>query len=98
MSWRRALILFAVLALLAGACSDRGGEDEGADSGDASSDSTEAAGGEGQFGTIESPYGEGDGGETTDTTAGKVGQDENDTQGITDDSIAVGTIADPGFS
>src|SRR5688500_6205690 len=104
MSLRRLLVLMAAFALIAGACSDRGGEDEGAvDSGDESSESTDGGGGEGQFGTLESPCGEGEGGGgggagSSDTTAGKAAQDENETLGVTEDSIAVGTIADPGFS
>jgi hypothetical protein len=44
------------------------------------------------FGTLPSPCGPGEPG------ALPTGGEEGDTQGITDDSIAVGTIADPGFS
>ena len=100
MRLRRLLVVIAVLALVAGACSDRGGEDEGAVGDEGSSDTTAAGGGEGQFGNLESPCGEGGGGGggSTETTAGRVAQAENDTLGITDDSIAVGTVSDPGFS
>src|SRR5689334_9767488 len=99
MKFRRLLVLIAVFALVAGACSDRGGEDEGATgNGDGSSDTTAAGGGEGQFGTMDSPCGPAEDGGSTDTTAGKAAQDENDSQGISDESILVGTVSDPGFS
>jgi ABC-type branched-subunit amino acid transport system substrate-binding protein len=96
MKLRRGWILLAVVALLVGACSDRGDDDDSVQTDD-EEESTETAGGDG-FGTLESPCGEGGG--TTDTTAAKANQGggEGETQGITEDSIAVGTVADPGFS
>jgi hypothetical protein len=83
---------------VAGACSDRGGDDNEVGSGDESSDDTSGGGGEGQFGNLESPCGEGGGDGSSDTTAAKAGQAESETLGVTDDSIAVGTVSDPGFS
>jgi hypothetical protein len=89
---RRLVVGLAVLALVAGACSsDRGddpsgSEDLGAPLGDT------APADENAFGTLPSPCGEGEPG------ALPTGGDEGDTQGITDDSIVVGTIADPGFA
>jgi ABC-type branched-subunit amino acid transport system substrate-binding protein len=90
---RRIVVVLAVLALAAGACSS----DRGSDNADlAASDTTAPAGstpadGE-SFGTLPSPCGEGEPGALP--TGGEAG----DTQGITDDAIALGTIADPGFS
>src|SRR5688572_11444854 len=82
----------AVLALVGTACSDRG---EDSSSGVDSAETTAAAAGsEDSFGTLASPCGPGD------EAADKAGQGggEGDTQGISDDAIRVGTIADPGFS
>jgi hypothetical protein len=86
--------VLAVLVLVAAACADRG--DDAGVGGDDGAATTAAGGGDDSFGTLASPCGPGD------ESAGKAGQDggggEGETQGITDDSIAVGTIADPGFS
>jgi ABC-type branched-subunit amino acid transport system substrate-binding protein len=82
---RRLMVVFAALVLVCSACADRSEPDAGAGSGP--DDSAPAAGGS-SFGTLESPCGTGTPG-TTPT---------GDAQGISDDAIAVGTIADPGFT
>ena len=104
---RRSLlvVLFAALALLAAACSSRG---EDASGGTATSQgplATTDAGGEAEgvtFGDLTSPCGPAPADSASDSTAttaaGAGDAPEGDTQGITDDAIAVGTIADPGFS
>ena len=91
---RRMVMGLAVIAVVAAACgSDRGEDNSGgaapATSGTATG--TEPAT-EVSFGTLPSPCGDGERG------ALPTGGEEGDTQGITDDRIAVGTIADPGFS
>ena len=88
---RRVLVGFAVVFLAAGCGSDRGedasgGADGPATSGTAASEDT--AGGE-TFGTLPSPCGDGEAG------ALPSGGEEGDTQGITEDSITVGTVSDP---
>jgi hypothetical protein len=91
---RRIVVVMAVLALAAAACSSDRGEDN-ADLATSDSDASSASSApadENAFGTLPSPCGEGEPG------AAPTGGEEGDTQGITDDSIAVGTIADPGFS
>src|SRR5688572_11311206 len=91
MRGRRAMCALAVLTLAVGACSDRGGDDNASDVDGDDTATTVAAGGDDAFGTLPSPCGPGD--------ASKSGQDDaGETQGVTDDAIAVGTIADPGFS
>jgi ABC-type branched-subunit amino acid transport system substrate-binding protein len=85
---RRAVLLAALVAisLLAGGCTRSEGESEvGAqeDSG-GSETSTESGGGDGTFGDLEDVCGPGDATGDTD-------------QGVTGDSIKVGTISDPGF-
>ncbi|MCB9372201.1 MAG: ABC transporter substrate-binding protein [Microthrixaceae bacterium] len=92
MKLRRLLVVVAALALVAGACSSRGEDASG--SSDDTSDTTAAtsdagAGGE-TFGDMESPCGDGE------PTAPEGGPDE--TQGVSADAIAVGTVADPGFT
>jgi ABC-type branched-subunit amino acid transport system substrate-binding protein len=89
----RLFIGLLALGLVAGACSSDRGDDPAGDAtdGTTATDGTAAAGGE-MFGTLPSPCGEGEPG------ALPTGGEEGDTQGITDDSIAVGTISDPGFS
>ena len=96
MKLRRLLVVLAALVLVAGACSSRG-EDDSASSGGGDTTETTAAGGDAggdgeAFGDVESPCGEGEG----TPTAPEGGPEE--TQGISDDSIAVGTVADPGFT
>lgn len=89
----RFVIGLLALGLLAGACSSDRGDDPAGEATDTSTapDATTGDGGE-MFGTLASPCGEGEPG------ALPTGGEEGDTQGITDDSIALGTIADPGFS
>jgi ABC-type branched-subunit amino acid transport system substrate-binding protein len=81
------------LALVAAACgSDRGDDPGSADPEPGATTPGSAPAGEDAFGTLPSPCGEGEPG------ALPTGGEEGDTQGITDDGIAVGTVADPGFS
>jgi ABC-type branched-subunit amino acid transport system substrate-binding protein len=81
------------LALLAAACGSDRGDDPASVASDTTAPGGTAAGGDGEmFGTLASPCGEGEPG------ALPTGGEEGDTQGITDDGIAVGTIADPGFT
>lgn len=95
MKLRRLVVVLAALVLVAGACSSRGEDASGTDDTGGSTDTTAAADGGGEtFGDMESPCGEGSG-ETTTTTAPS---DPAEVQGISDDAIAVGTVADPGFT
>jgi ABC-type branched-subunit amino acid transport system substrate-binding protein len=89
MSGRRALIAgLAVLALVAAACGDRGEDESGTD---APVDDQAAAPAEGDFGDLEAVCGPNEGGGEVPTG------DPAEVQGITADSISVGTVADPGF-
>lgn len=94
MKLRRLLVVLAALALVAGACSSRGEDDAGTDTGSETTDTTAASGdAEGvTFGEEASPCGEGEGDNAEPTGP------PAETQGISADAIAVGTIADPGFS
>ena len=95
MKLRRLVVVLATLVLVAGACSSRGEDASGTDDTGGSTETTAAADGGGEtFGDMESPCGEGSG-ETTTTTAPS---DPSEVQGISDDAIAVGTVADPGFT
>ncbi len=91
---RRMVVGLVALSLLAGACGSDRSDDEPASLSDGTGTATPgtAPGGGETFGTLPSPCGAGEPG------ALPTGGDAGDTQGITDDSIAVGTIADPGFS
>ncbi len=93
MKSRRVLFaVVAVAALLAAACGGDRGEDEsgGADN---TTDATEAAagGGAGDFGDLAGVCGPNEGGGEL-STAGP-----EETQGITEDTITLGTVSDPGF-
>ena len=99
MHLRRMAALLTVLALVAGACGDRG-EDDGAvgdttttEPTDDSSEDPDAEGpGPGDFGSLTTVCGpQEEGGEVPEA-----GPEE--TQGITADSIEIGTVADPGFT
>ncbi len=95
MKLRRLVVVLAALVLVAGACSSRGEDSSGSsDTGGGSTDTTAASGDATgvTFGDVESPCGEGSG-----DNAEPTGPPE-ETQGISADSIAVGTIADPGFT
>ncbi len=92
---RRLVVVFAVFVVLAAGCSSDRGEDASGGADDPGSSDTTAGSGTGDgetFGTLPSPCGAGEPG-TLPT-----GGEDGDTQGITDESIAVGTISDPGFS
>ncbi len=95
----RFAVLITVFALLAAACGGRGEDTStidatttsttGADSG---SSTTVAGPGPGDFGTLTDVCGPNEGG--GEVPAG----DGGDTQGISSDTIVVGTVADPGFT
>jgi len=93
MTIRRLLALLAVLGLVAAGCSsDRGADESGGVNGGGSTDTTEAAAsaGAGDFGDLTGVCGPNEGG-------GQVVDDPAETQGITADSITLGTVSDPGF-
>ena len=89
---RRGLVVAVVAVLLAAGCSSRGEDDSSSSAGDTQPTETSAAPAAGGFGDLEAVCGPREGG--GETPSG----DAAETQGITDDSITVGTIADPGFS
>jgi ABC-type branched-subunit amino acid transport system substrate-binding protein len=93
MTRRRICALLLAFALVAAGCADR---DEGADSGDGTTeDSTgggSSSGGDGTFGTLESPCGEQD-----PDTAEPTSTDPAETQGVEDGTLRLGTVSDPGF-
>jgi ABC-type branched-subunit amino acid transport system substrate-binding protein len=91
-SRRLFVAVFVVGALVAAGCgSDRGEDESGGAGGAEGPGTTEAAGGgAGDFGDLEGVCGPNEGG-------GEVAGDPAETQGITDDSITVGTVSDPGF-
>jgi ABC-type branched-subunit amino acid transport system substrate-binding protein len=99
MHLRRMAALLTVLALVAGACGDRGEDDGAVDdttTTEPTDDSPEDPGsdgpGPGDFGSLTEVCGpQEEGGEVPDA-----GPEE--TQGITADSIEIGTVADPGFT
>ncbi len=101
MRTRRLAVLVTVLALVAAACGDRGNDTSSVDSstttsapGDTGTATTaaDAGPGPGDFGTLKAVCGPNEGGgEVPDATDG-------DTQGISADSIVVGTVSDPGFT
>ncbi len=93
MTTRRLLITsFALLALVAAGCSDsdRGADESGGVGGGATTTEVAAGGGAGDFGDLTGVCGPNEGG-------GTVTDDPAETQGITADTITVGTVADPGF-
>jgi ABC-type branched-subunit amino acid transport system substrate-binding protein len=95
MTVRRIILLLAVLGLVAAGCSSDRGEDESGgvntDDGGASATTAAAGVGAGDFGDLTGVCGPNEGGgEVTNTDAAE-------TQGVTADSITLGTVADPGF-
>jgi hypothetical protein len=91
MSRRGIIGLLLVLALVAGACGTDRSDSEDAD--DAPSDDSTPDGGGGEaFGDLDSPCGEEDP-ETVEASS----TDPAEIQGVEDGTIALGTVADPGF-
>jgi ABC-type branched-subunit amino acid transport system substrate-binding protein len=88
-------VLLAVLtvgALVAAGCGGDRGEDASDTTGDSPTETTEAGGGgAGDFGDLEGVCGPNEGG----GALSDAGPEE--TQGITEDTITVGTVSDPGF-
>lgn len=89
---RRGLVVAVVAMLLAAGCSSRG-EDTSAGTDASATTATTAAAAAGDFGDLRAVCGPSEGGGQLPT-----GGDPGETQGITDDTITVGTIADPGFT
>ncbi|MEL7207402.1 MAG: hypothetical protein AAGK32_04075, partial [Actinomycetota bacterium] len=92
--WRRILVIAFALALVAAACGDRGEDTSGGDDGGSDTESADDGGGEagmGDFGDLEAVCGPAEEG------TGAVPDDPDETQGVDEDSIQVGTVADPGF-
>jgi ABC-type branched-subunit amino acid transport system substrate-binding protein len=86
---KKMLVVLAVVGLLVAGCSADRSEEDRSESESPGDGSTPASSeGAASFGTLESPCGEGTPGPTP----------SDDAQGVTDDAIAVGTIADPGFT
>jgi ABC-type branched-subunit amino acid transport system substrate-binding protein len=94
MTVRRLFVLLAVLGLVAAGCgSDRGEDESGGAPTEEGSGTTPAGGdvGPGDFGDLTGVCGPNEGGgDVTDT-------DPAETQGVTSDSITLGTVSDPGF-
>jgi ABC-type branched-subunit amino acid transport system substrate-binding protein len=91
---KKLAVLLASLALVASACGDRGDDTSGGVSGgtdDASTETTEAGGAAaGDWGDLEGVCGPNEGG-------GEVAEGD-DAQGVSEDEIVLGTVADPGFT
>lgn len=102
MRTRRMAALLAVLALFAAACGDRGEDaasigssttaETSADDGDDGGDEGDDAPGPGDFGTLTDVCGPNEGGGAVPDAAA------DEIQGVTDDALVVGTVADPGFT
>ncbi len=94
MRTRRLAVLMAVIALIAASCgSDR--DEETVDDPSTTTTPTDPSGGEagpGDFGTLTGVCGPNEGG------GALADADDAELQGITADSIELGTVADPGFS
>ncbi|HMQ25535.1 MAG TPA: ABC transporter substrate-binding protein, partial [Acidimicrobiales bacterium] len=93
----------AVLALVGAACSSRGEDSTAPEASDTTAAADDAGAAEVTFGDLPSPCGpaaetDADATTTTEGSSSGAGTPEGDTQGITDDAILVGTVADPGFS
>ena len=90
---RAVLIVVLATTLTAAACGDRGGDGSGPGGTVATetSDGGEAAAGDGDFGDLTDVCGPAQG------EVGPTGDDPVESLGITDDTIRVGTVADPGF-
>jgi ABC-type branched-subunit amino acid transport system substrate-binding protein len=89
-NWLRLLGVLAALILMVGACSSDRGDDPAAGEGDGDSAGADDGGGDDEgaasddFGTLETPCGEGDGGPATE-------------QGVTEDQVVIGYGDDAGF-
>jgi len=88
MNIRRLLALLAVLGLIAAGCGGDRGEDQSGGVTDTAPDTT-GADAAGDFGDLTSVCGPNEGG-------GEVVDDPAETQGVTADSITLGTVSDPG--
>lgn len=92
---RKLAVVLAVLALIAAGCGDRGSDASGGTGGGdptttaAGGDDGGGGGGAGDFGDLEAVCGPNEGG-------GAVPEGD-DSQGVSEDEIVLGTVADPGF-
>jgi ABC-type branched-subunit amino acid transport system substrate-binding protein len=99
MRGRRWIVLAVTLALVAVACGERGDDPSvaagGGDTGAGTTESTGEAsgdeGGEGDFGTLEGVCGPNEGGGAVPDAPSE------EILGVSEDSISIGTVADPGF-
>jgi ABC-type branched-subunit amino acid transport system substrate-binding protein len=88
------MAIAVVLGVLVAACGDRGEDTSGGAGGgddDGGTETTTAGAGDGDFGTLEGVCGPNEGGGAVADAP------PEEIQGVTEDSIAVGTVADPGF-
>ena len=97
MPLRRTVVLLATLSLLVASCGDRGDDEASVDettttSSPEGTDADPDEPGPGDFGSLTEVCGPQEGGGTVPEG------DPAETQGITADSIEVGTVADPGFT
>jgi hypothetical protein len=91
-SGRWFVALFVVGALVAAGCGGDRGEDVSGGADNTSSETTAAAGGgAGDFGDLEGVCGPNEGGGAVTNT------DPAETQGVSEDTIVLGTVSDPGF-
>lgn len=90
---RKVAAVIVVLMLVAAACGDRGDDGGGGESSATTATADTASGeGMGDFGDLTEVCG------PADAEPGAVADDPAETQGITPDSIKVGTVSDPGFA
>jgi len=85
---KKLLVILAAVAFLGASCGNRGSDSSGA-AGGTSTTAASSAAGAGDWGTLKDVCGPKEGG-------GKV--PASDAQGVSADSIKLGTVADPGFS
>ncbi len=93
MTFRRLLALLAVLGLVAAGCSSDRGADESGGVGGGTTDTTEAgaAASAGDFGDLQGVCGPNTGGGAVPDAG------PEETQGVAEDAITLGTVSDPGF-
>jgi len=98
MRLRRVLVVLMALTLVAAGCS-RDEDDEGAvdDGGEPDEEQSSTALDDPGFGTIDEVCSPGEDGGGGGETAERAQDDAAETQGVTEETINIGTVADPGF-
>ena len=86
---KKLFVILAVLAMVAAGCGDRGEDTSGGTGGDTTTSAPDAQAAAGDWGDLKAVCGPNESG-------GAVASD--DAQGVSEDTIKVGTVADPGFS